>query len=134
MSKVNIFEQATRQGLRFNTNRGMFSVEDLWTLPLTGNNGFNLDTLAIGLYKNNQDAVKIQSFVSQKSLTNPEDELRFEIIKHIIDVRLKEAEKAMQAKEQADKKQKILSVIYRKKDMALEEASMEELKKMLKEL
>ena len=32
---MNMFEQAARQGFRFNSTRGLLTTEQLWTLPLT---------------------------------------------------------------------------------------------------
>ena len=49
---VNIFEQASRNKLRFDTNiKGVISTEDLWDLPLTSDTGrVNLDDIAKALY------------------------------------------------------------------------------------
>lgn len=37
-NNISIFEQASRQKLRFETSAGKLSIEDLWDLPLTSNN------------------------------------------------------------------------------------------------
>ncbi len=42
-----MFEEASKLKLRFETTRGLVAVEDLWDIPLIGNNGFSLDILAM---------------------------------------------------------------------------------------
>jgi hypothetical protein len=43
---MNIFEQATRRAIRFESAKGDLSVEQLWDLPLQSRNQFDLDTVA----------------------------------------------------------------------------------------
>ena len=42
----NIFELATRKALRFGTERGPVTVEQLWQMPLQSKNLFDLDNVA----------------------------------------------------------------------------------------
>jgi len=49
---MEMFAFATKKKIRFETSKGLLSVEDLWDLPLTSDNGRpNLDDIAKGIYK-----------------------------------------------------------------------------------
>ncbi len=48
----NLFERASRIGLRVASSKGMLMVEDLWSIPLTSKTGaLNLDEIAGELNK-----------------------------------------------------------------------------------
>ena len=126
-----MFEQASRQKLRFDTLKGLLSVEDLWDLPLTG--PVSLDTIAIDLHRQTQADSNV-SFVITDRKTDPSVQLRFDIVRHVIDVRLEEKKTADDAREASVKKQKLLAILARKEDAALEGASVDELRRMVAEL
>lgn len=130
---VNLFEQASRRKLRFQTAVGILTTEDLWDLPLSAKNKVDLDGVARALHNRLKEHEDV-SFV--KSSTKPDGDLQlaFEVVKHVIDVRVTERDAAVQAAEKAAKKSKLLEVIARKQDMELENASVEELQKMVQEL
>lgn len=101
---VNIFEQAARLKLRYDTDRGRISVEDLWELPLTSKTAgrLNLDQIAVELYQK-IEAQPTTSFV-KAAKKDEELQLRFDIVKHIIDVKQAEAEaKVSDNKKQAER-------------------------------
>lgn len=125
---TNVFLEATRQGLRFSTTQGLLSVEDLWDLPLTSQRGSSLDSLAVSLSKLIRDSS--ESYVDPTT-ANEELQLKFAVVKQIIDIELAEREAAKAAREKAEKKQKILAILERKQDAALENASAEELQTIL---
>ena len=60
--------------------------------------------------------------------------LKFEIVKHIIDVRLAENEASRQAAEHRDKKNRLLELIAKKQDEQLAQKSVDELKAMVADL
>ena len=128
-----MFEKAARLKLRFDTSIGQLSVEDLWDLPLTHRNRTNLDDIAIALNKQlkNSDTV---SFVVPDRKSDETIQLRFDLVKHIIAVRLVELKAADEAKTRAEKKQKILAIIADKQDESLKGMSAEDLQKMLADL
>ncbi len=128
----NIFELATRKALRFGTERGPVTVEQLWQMPLQSKNLFDLDNVAKSCN------TKVKSFAEESFVTtassNPakaEAELALEVVKHIIAVKMAEAADAAQAAKKAETRQKILSVMAEKQDEALKGMSMDELKKQL---
>jgi hypothetical protein len=125
-----MFEQASRLRLRFGTERGQLSVEELWQLPLTGE--VSLDAIAIELDKQTQSTSK--SFVNPEHMTDPVVQLRFDIVQHVILVRLAEKKKADEARETAAKKQKLLGILARREDAELEGSSPDELRRMIAEL
>lgn len=128
-----MFEKASRLKLRFDSARGQLTVEDLWQLPLTHSNGFDLDSIAIDLDKKLKDTTNV-SFVNKNQKSDQTLQLKFDIVRHIIEVRLAEQEAAEKAKEIKDQKQVILQLIAEKKAEALKGASLEDLEKKLEEL
>lgn len=130
---MSIFEKASRKKLRWITPVGTLSVEDLWDLPLTNPNGVSLDSIAVACHEAIGED-KTKSFVKATSTADTTSKLRFDIVKHIIDVRLEEQDKAAKASETRAKKQKLMEVIARKQDASLEEMGIDDLQKMVDEL
>jgi len=130
MTEVNIFEVAARKGIRFDTSLGLLTVEDLWNLKLLKGN-VTLDKIAIQLRKEIQDTSN-ESFVAQKSSVDEITDLKFQIVKHIITVKMAENAEASSANEVKEHNQKIMDIIARKSDAAMEDMSVEELQAALK--
>lgn len=127
MTVENIFEYATRNKIRFSF-RGLISVEDLWDLSLT-----NLDSI----YKELNKQSKQSEEESLLNIKTQEDELlnvQIEIVKHIVSVKLAEKEAREKASAKKVQKQKIMSIIAAKQDEALQNSSIDDLKRMLDEL
>jgi hypothetical protein len=127
------FEKASRLKLRFTTDKGGVSVEDLWDIPLTSQIGLSLDNIAKSLNKQVKENQE-ESFVIKKSSANDRLELMFEIVKHVIKKKLEDIEKAENKAANSAKKQKILEILEEKEDSSLKKKSKTELKKMLDEL
>lgn len=133
---LNAFIAATRLKLRFDTPKGQATIEDLWDLPLTSGTGkANLDDIAKGLHRDLRASADTQSFVTPASNgSNAELELKFEIVKHVIDVRIAERDKAADAAKRREAKQNILAIIAKKEAEQIEGLPLEELKKMAEAL
>jgi len=130
---MNIFEEATKLKVRFNTDRGLISTEDLWDLPLAEGR-FCLDRIAQNLNAELNDPVNTRSFVTKKKSKSKILSLQFKIVKAIIESRLKELEKKEMIAENAAKKQKLINILSSKEDESLNNNSIEELQRMISEL
>jgi hypothetical protein len=120
-----MYKEALQKKLRFKTNKGMITTEDLFDLSLQ-----NLNTLAIMLDKKISEAPK-KSFIEELPAEENDDELRFSIVKDVINVKLK-ARKDNIDKAQADaQKKRILEILAKRNDEELEKKSTEELRAML---
>ena len=131
---MNIFEQATRRAIRFESAKGDLSVEQLWDLPLQSRNQFDLDTIAKTVNRQ-LNAVTEESFVRVRE--NPAKEtlsLKLEIVKHIISVKLQEAEEARNRANKASEKEKLLRLLDEKQNEALRTLTPEEIQERLKAL
>ena len=122
-----MFETAIRNKMRFHF-KGLISVEDLWDLNVR-----DLDTIFKTLNAN----VKRSQEESLLAIKSKEDEtlsIQIEIVKHIVAVKLAEADAAVQNRERSEKKQKIMELISAKQDAELLDKSVDELQAMLNEL
>jgi len=124
-----MFEQAIKMKLRFESSKGLLSCEQLWDLPLTDNQ-VSLDSMAIELNKQ----VKEKSFVHKKSHKDEVNELRFDIVKFIINAKLKEIDDNTKAIETKAKKEQILGIIADKQEDKLKDKSISKLKAMIDSL
>ena len=126
MSK-NMFEVATRTKMRF-PFKGMISVEDLWDLSVQ-----NLDKVFKTLNSQRKEAQE-ESLLNVKSSADEALDTQIAIVKYIFDVKLDEQAARVKAAENKEKKQKIMALMAKKDDEAMENMSKEELQKLLDEL
>lgn len=132
---MEMFALAAKKKLRFTTSKGDISAEDLWDLPLTAEgNRPNLDDIAKKLYKELKSGEEV-SFVAPKVAESNMAlvQVKFDIVKYVIDVKLSEAETAKKAKDTRAKNQRILELIAQKDDAEMAAKSREELAAMLSE-
>lgn len=127
MSTEKMFEVATRNKYRF-PYKGVISVEDLWDLSLTA-----LDSIYKTLNKQVKQSQE-ESLLETKSKEDETLDTQIAIIKHIVNVKKQEAIDKVNEKERREKKQRIMALMAKKEDEALESMSREELEKMLNEL
>jgi len=131
---MSIFEQASRAKLRFMSPKGALTVEDLWDLPLTSATGKpNLDAIGVSLMKAVKESSETLSLVNPGTADAGKSEmmLAFNVVKHIIDVRLAESKAASEARAKTETKQKLLEIIAKKQDSELEGKTLDELKAMV---
>lgn len=123
-----MFDKATRMKLRFSTDRGLLSIEDLWDLNLT-----QLNTLAKSLRKKLKEGEE-EDFLNTKSEADVTDKLRFDIVLSILEVKKTEKAEREQASEIKMKREKLLGLIAEKQDADLRNKPVEELLKELEAL
>lgn len=127
-----LFIQAARQKLRFASPKGMLTTEDLFDLPLKG-----LDGLALNFDRAIREA-PTKSFLEGESnkddLLSKHLQLALDIVLYVIGVKQAEAKKAKDSLVKSEKRQKLLEILSRKENQALEGSTTEDIKKMLEEL
>lgn len=127
MEFTNVFEMASRLKFRF-PFRGMISVEDLWDLTME-----QLDTVYKALNKDVQQSQE-ESLMSEPRIGNAELNAKIEIVKYIFQVKQAEADERKRAAANSMKRNRILEILAKKQDNALENMSEEELQAALAEL
>ena len=128
-----LFEKASKLKLRFNSIRGPINVEDLWDMPLANDReSFSLDDLAKGLNRQLKRAEE-ESFVKPPTNTASRWALALDIVKRVIEVKLKNIETADKKAATIVRKGKIMEILASKEDDSLREKSADELMEMLKD-
>jgi len=121
----NLFEQASRRKLRFETSIGQLSTEQLWELTLP-----QLNEVAVSLNRKVKD-VSTESFIQTETKVPKDLSLRFEIVKAIIAVKLEEADKAKKSAERKVQRDKLLNALANKQDEKINSMSIKALEKEL---
>jgi len=122
-----MFEKAVRMKLRFDY-RGLCSVEDLWDLSVK-----QLDTIYKKL-NSEAKAQKEESLLEERTEEHSILDLKINLVKHIVEVKLAEKKAREDALEKMEMKNKILRIKAKKQDESLENLTIEELDKMMDEL
>lgn len=123
-----MFDRATREKLRFPYKGQSATTEDLWDLNLSA-----LDGIYKTLKKEQKTEVE-ESLLQTRNAADDKVDLQIAIVKHIFEVKQAEKRDALQAKERAEKKSRILEVLAQKRDESLQNLSEEELVRMANEL
>jgi len=121
-----MYEIASKLKLRFQTNKGTLSTEQLWDLTLE-----DLDNLAVSLDKEYKESGK-KSFLEKITEKDKMAKLKFDIVLDILDTKKEENEAILEAKERKEHNEKIFNLIAEKQDEALKGKSIKELEKMIK--
>jgi len=130
-----LYKEAAKRKLRFNSPAGQLMAEDLFDLPLKSRSTkkANLNDIAKGINRALKDDVE-EDFVARRTKPNLELKIRFDIVLDVIQV-VQEREAAVERRELGrQKKARIMEIMAKKQDEALEGQSMEDLEKLLGEL
>lgn len=125
--KKNLFEIATRNRYRFNY-KGVMTVEDLWSLRVE-----DLDAIFKMLNRQKKTADE-DSLLATKSAEDQDLANKIDIVRYIVSVKLAEAAERVSAAEKKAQRDKIMEIVAKKKDKALEDMGIEDLMKKLEEL
>jgi len=125
---MNIYERATRRKLRFNTTQGLLTTEDLFDLSLQ-----SLDTLAKSVNREVK-AGEEESFIETKTVEASEDELRLDLLKHVIKSKLTAAEAAKTRVARQARIARLKEILADKEDAAMGDKSTKAIKKEIEEL
>lgn len=123
----NLFEIATRNRYRFNY-KGVMTVEDLWSLRVE-----DLDAIFKMLNRQKKTADE-DSLLATKSAEDQDLANKIDIVRYIVSVKLAEAADRVSAAEKKAQRDKIMEIVAKKKDKALEDMGIDDLMKKLKEL
>lgn len=123
---MDIFKLASQQKLRFQTSKGLLSVEQLWDLSVA-----DLDTLAVSLEEEHQSSGR-KSFVIKRSVKDKTIKLRFDVVLDVLNTRVEESQAAQEVKATKEHNSKILQLIADKEDESLKGKSVKQLEAMLK--
>lgn len=123
----NLFEIATRNRYRFNY-KGVMTVEDLWSLRVE-----DLDAIFKMLNRQKKTADE-DSLLATKSAEDQDLANKIDIVRYIVSVKLAEAAERVSAAEKKAQRDKIMEIVAKKKDKALEDMGIEDLMRKLEEL
>ncbi len=125
---MDIFERSSRKKVRFEIGKGQVAAEDLWDLSLE-----TLNTAAIKVNKALKEEGE-ESFIGTKSKTQTENQLKLDVLKHVIDAKIKAKEAAATRAANQAKVSQLKELITKKANTELENKPMEELQGLLGEL
>lgn len=118
------FEFAVRNKVRF-PYRGLITVEDLWDLSVE-----SLDTVYKALNKQKKQADE-ESLLETKTSEDVMLDTQLAIVKYIFETKVAEINARKSEQERKEYNQKIMAIIASKEEQALQDKSIDELKKML---
>lgn len=127
---MSVFEKASRQKLRFASARGDLTVEDLWDLPLTSRNGFDLNVVA---QKANAEvkASGEESFVGESTPASATAVLKLDVVKSVIATKIAERDAEVARKDKRQKRERLLELLANKEDAALQELTPDQIREQI---
>jgi hypothetical protein len=132
---MNIFEEATRLKLRFQTVKGNLTVEQLWDLSLD-NGESNLCELASELVTDiqNKPEEALSFFKKANNKKNELAELKFDIVKYIVTSRVAEIEEKTNEAVKKSEIEELNKLIAAREFESKANLSLEELKALKEQL
>lgn len=134
MSK-NIYKEALLNRVRFSTNVGLLTLEEVMDLPLTSKSGLSVDSLAVDLVnKLKNENKEIVSLVNEdkEDIERYVDELKLEVLKDIIEYKKVLIEEKRKVQAENSEKRRIMEALARKKEDKYNDMTIEELEELSK--
>ncbi len=119
MKVENLFMEASRTKMRFQTKKGVVGTEDLWDLSLE-----DLNDIA----KDLNSKVKASGEEDFLDTSETRDDTDFQIVLFVLNTKKEEKKIAIEAAANKIKKQRLTDILAQKQDASLNEMSEEELK------
>lgn len=132
---VSMYEIALRKKIRFNSPRGLLSLENLWDVPLRSRDDFNLDVVA-------RTASKELNAVSEGSFVEPDHndprrvelELKLDIVRHVIGAKKDEEAQDRKRAENKKERERLYGILAQKEDEELQGLSKKDIEKRIQKL
>ena len=122
------FGESTRRHLRYPSGKGNITTEDLWDLPLTAKDGFDLENVAQRVNAELK-ATQQESFVKPApSALRSTNEIRLETIKAVIAYRIAERDAATLRAAKKAERERLMHALETKSEAALQALSADEVK------
>lgn len=126
-----MYKKAAKLKLRFASSKGQLTVEQLFDLTMS-----ELSSLIKKVNTDLKKEARVDddlAFLEGKDETESLNSLRFEILKDVYLTKKQERDDAAEDQDRKARRQRIAEIIAKKEDEALENLSLEELKKKLEE-
>lgn len=123
-----IFEKTTRKKLRFKSDKGYLTVEDLWDLSL-----IQLNKMA-KFYSKEKKASAEEDFLQEKSVEDTTVKLQFDVVLHILEVKKEEKAARAGASVKKEEKERLMALLERKQHAADEDLTPDQIKAKIEAL
>ena len=123
------YKKASQLGLRFQTNKGPLSVEQLWSLNLTDLSNSIKEVKKV-LKKSDGDD-ELSFLVDSEVAVDVENQLRFDILKDVYLTKKSEMETLRDAAKAKEHNQKIFAEMERRKEAKISTVTDAELESMI---
>ncbi len=134
MTTMNMFEYAARHQIRFTSVKGLITAEQLWTMPLRSQDGFNLDAVAKAANQAFKSATE-ESFVNtERTPEHTRLEMALEIVKYVISSKLDDEAAAKKRAANKAEREYLLQVLADKQQDKLTKLSEAELRRRIEAL
>lgn len=139
-NKVELYKRALEEKWRFPSKRGPLSLEEVYSLPLEGNDGLNLDASAVKVYKRIKDleSEKVSFISDDKESKGSKEvqklELQLELLKDRIEDIRSRNERNVELQAKAKQKAMLEKILITKEEESLKDLPADTIKKMLEEL